>query len=679
MRASQDCGCIAVTDLSGQAVHLYDLAGRTRGQAAKVVFGMLWIARVLLAALLLAAGATLLGPAAPAGAAPAVGQVEEFWVTDWGTGKVVQIPAVLRSVGEHCLVYVQQGRTVYDGAMSALVGGFDTVTYPTLVSLMGSEPNPGIDAEPRVVLLVYPFNRNGFFGYFYPGDIDPQNWPGASNRRELISLDLSTVVYDQDKATATAAHELAHMICYYRDYMLDSSPAKTREAVWLEEGIAMYAEAAIGQVAGTGPEVQSFAANPNKQLTRWEGGFLSDYGAGLVFVSHVVECLGAGALRSLLDEPLDGIAGINKVLASEGSGRTFEDLFRTFVLANYLDVRVGSDPPFGHRLLDVFSASTALLGLQPVVGVRSVPVHGAVYLELGETSADATVGVVLDGQDGSPLRAALVSWDPAAGGGSFAIRDVVLDPLTAGGAAVSEPGWRRHALVVWGLGPEGSTASYEFRYSFGPLDEGVPLFLDVGGGHIFAPFVRDLAARSVVSGSQIPDGSGLWYFRPSEDVRRAQFAKMVVEAVGMHTPEIDATVTPTYRDVKLTMDGSGNPDPYPFDYVEEAAAAGIVRGYSDGLFGPWESITRIQLVRMILRAAAAAGWSLGAYEGPPVFADVTPASSLYADVMTAYAAGITAGSQGSDGRLYFRPWEHATRGQVSKMLSQLLSAIPSGQ
>ena len=63
---------------------------------------------------------------------------------------------------------------------------------------------------------------------------------------------------------------------------------------------------------------------------------------------------------------------------------------------------------------------------------------------------------------------------------------------------------------------------------------------------------------------------------------------------------------------------------YPFDYVEEAAAAGIVLG-SNGLFHPGDPITRIQLVRMILRTAAAAGHPFAPYSGTEtVFADVGP-------------------------------------------------------
>jgi hypothetical protein len=148
---------------------------------------------------------------------------------------------------------------------------------------------------------------------------------------------------------------------------------------------------------------------------------------------------------------------------------------------------------------------------------------------------------------------------------------------------------------------------------------------------------------------------------------------MIVEATGLHTPEVDGSTTPTFWDVPLVRDPYGVPVAYPFDYVQEAVASGIVSGYEDGRFGPWEPIRRIQLVRMILRAATADGHPFPAYTGTEsVFADVPPGSTLYEEVMTAYENGILSGALGADGKHYFDPWSSAKRGQVAKMTSNLL-------
>jgi S-layer homology domain. len=223
---------------------------------------------------------------------------------------------------------------------------------------------------------------------------------------------------------------------------------------------------------------------------------------------------------------------------------------------------------------------------------------------------------------------------------------------------------------------EGEAVSFGFRYSLAADPPGGVQFLDVGSDHRFFSYIEDLAERGVVNGKETPAGSGLWYFGSDDPVLRAQFAKMIVEATRLHTPEVENPTTPTFRDVRPTFDSYDDPLPYPFDYVEEAAAAGIVGGYSDGGFRPWEPIKRIQLVRMILRAASATGHPLPAYTGSEaVFADVPPGSSLYQDTMTAYQSGIMNGGTASDGRLYFNPWSSATRGQVAKMTSNLLQLL----
>jgi hypothetical protein len=81
---------------------------------------------------------------------------------------------------------------------------------------------------------------------------------------------------------------------------------------------------------------------------------------------------------------------------------------------------------------------------------------------------------------------------------------------------------------------------------------------------------------------------------------------------------------------------------------------------------------------MIVRGAKAAGRAFPTYLGhDTVFADVTPASPLYQDVMKAYQAHIFDGSTGSDGRLYFMPWSSATRNHVAKMTFNLVHYLES--
>lgn len=100
------------------------------------------------------------------------------------------------------------------------------------------------------------------------------------------------------------------------------------------------------------------------------------------------------------------------------------------------------------------------------------------------------------------------------------------------------------------------------------------------------------------------------------------------------------------------------PESHPFyDYVETAYNHGIITGYTGGMFRPDNNITRAQLSKVIV---AARGWPIDTTGGPH-FIDVPPSHAFYNYIETAYNHGIITGYQDST----FRPDNNATRGQVS--------------
>ena len=180
-------------------------------------------------------------------------------------------------------------------------------------------------------------------------------------------------------------------------------------------------------------------------------------------------------------------------------------------------------------------------------------------------------------------------------------------------------------------------------------------FSDVPSTHPHFVAVQFLAARNIVDG--YTDGR----FGINDLVLRAQLAKMAVLAFGLHTEVVENQATPTFRDVPWT--GSS----YPFDYVEEAASAGLVRGYGNGLYGPFDRLTRIQLVRIVVRGAGStlatppAGYTSG-------FRDVAPE-----DVATANIARFNRVIDGTSATT-FNPYGDATRGHAAKVLYRALSS-----
>jgi hypothetical protein len=486
----------------------------------------------------------------------------------------------------------------------------------------------------------------------------------------MFYLNLQAIQAEPHNIGALGAHELAHLILYYRDVMLDPAPGRSPEDLWLLEGFTTYGEHLVGYDGRVNGQLQSFMNDPNFNLTHWQG-VRANYGASYSFMRYLAEREGPGFIRMLVDQPLDGASGIDAALASIGSADTFAGLFDDWIVAAFLDERPPSLWPYEFPGLAASPRPVTLAGAEPLLGSGSVSSYGALYLDFPAASSAATFQAVIDGADGAPLQAALVSWDSIGAISPSVVRFDLANPA-AGGAVTVPAGYDRHTLAVWARGAPGPDGSHSFAFT-GACDPPAGIqFLDMGGNDQFYGFVATLLARGVISGKEIPSGSGLWFFAGRDNVTRAQFAKMVMLATGLHTQEIENLEDPTFTDVPAVFDRFG----YPYDYIEEAATLGIVNGYANGTFGPSNAITRAHLVLMIVRGAAAARKPLPAYAGSEkVFADVPLSHPYYRQIMTAYTAGIMSGSYGSDGRLYFRPLSQASRNHVAKMTANLLEHL----
>ncbi|HET7078280.1 MAG TPA: S-layer homology domain-containing protein, partial [Chloroflexia bacterium] len=120
-------------------------------------------------------------------------------------------------------------------------------------------------------------------------------------------------------------------------------------------------------------------------------------------------------------------------------------------------------------------------------------------------------------------------------------------------------------------------------------------------------------------------------------------------------------------------------DVRPTDYfatpVTYLACHGVISGYADGTFRPWNITSRGQMVKIVVGGfglTAAGTQPPGGYS----FADVPSAYPFYRYIETAAALGIVSGypcggpGEGCDayGRPYFRPGADVTRGQLSKIV-----------
>jgi hypothetical protein len=128
-----------------------------------------------------------------------------------------------------------------------------------------------------------------------------------------------------------------------------------------------------------------------------------------------------------------------------------------------------------------------------------------------------------------------------------------------------------------------------------------PSFEDVPYGSAFYQFVETAAAHGIISGyncggpGEPCDAARRPYFRPFNDVTRGQLSKMVTLAKGYNLLD---PAQPTFSDTPRT-------NPF-FNVVETAYAHGLISGYSDGTFRPFNTATRGQAAKIIDLAIYAA-------------------------------------------------------------------------
>jgi hypothetical protein len=100
--------------------------------------------------------------------------------------------------------------------------------------------------------------------------------------------------------------------------------------------------------------------------------------------------------------------------------------------------------------------------------------------------------------------------------------------------------------------------------------------------------VGKLTYLGIIAG--FPDGT----YRPGEPVTRAQFAKIIVTALGVGEAAQYAAGTTKFADVPA--------DHWATGYINVAADLGIIVGYPDGTFAPENQVSYAEAIKMIVAA-----------------------------------------------------------------------------
>ncbi|MBI2002961.1 MAG: hypothetical protein HYS76_00005, partial [Candidatus Wildermuthbacteria bacterium] len=188
---------------------------------------------------------------------------------------------------------------------------FDTVIYPTLTSVFGSEWNPGVDGNARITILIHPM-RQGAGGYFRTADEYVQLQSPQSNEREMVYL--SVAAFEHANTKAFLAHEFVHLITFNQKDRLRG----VVEDEWLNEGRAEYAPTLLGynnpyEKSMLQSRASTFLSNPGNALMEWKG-TKEDYGILSMFVHYLADQYGITTLSESMQSKKVGIASLMEVL-----------------------------------------------------------------------------------------------------------------------------------------------------------------------------------------------------------------------------------------------------------------------------------------------------------------------------------------------------------------------------
>jgi len=264
-----------------------------------------------------------------------VGQPVTFWAYNFVTRVYYQTPATCMEVfplgtGFNLNIYKENTQIVGQDEILRLRTEFINTILPATTAYFGSPPLG--DFTILILDIKDDFDPNGGSTTYISGYYDWRNEfayseINPSNQRHMIYIDSSPGNPGSTTSFGTLAHEFQHFIHFHYD---------PYEEDWVEEGLSGLARFVCGY-GHQASHVNAFGLAPTTSLTYWQGG-LANYGATYLFMLYLAEHSGSSTLtKNIVANTSHGITGINNALSLTGYTVRFNDIFKNWVVANYLN------------------------------------------------------------------------------------------------------------------------------------------------------------------------------------------------------------------------------------------------------------------------------------------------------------------------------------------------------
>jgi len=384
---------------------------------------------------------------------------------DTGSGEVSGAPSSRATWdqkydGTYCDIYVDtETANPSQSSINTLGSTFDNTIYPIDNEIFDPD-----DSVSTIDIAIYNFGDGpgGVGGYFSPMNPD------------TVFVDSSDMFW----ADEILAHEFQHLLHN------DEDPW---EELWLDEGCADYAiSQCFGYNAGSlNSHINAFENHPDNELTEWDGQ-IYDYGTSFAFITYLSEHYGGNNFISqLVDSRQHGTTSVTNVLNANGYTDTFEDVFKKWAVANWLDDTSIASGQFGYYNLSIQVDTSAQHSSYPIQSASgSVKEWAADYISFSGGSEDILIS--FDGDDSDSFLAMVIL---KGSGTASAVGEITLDGSQ-----------------------KGTFAGSGFGSSYSPILL-VPISINGQGSYSYSVEEGDMTppvTTSIVSPST-PNGNKGWY------------------------------------------------------------------------------------------------------------------------------------------------------------------------
>lgn len=332
-----------------------------------------------------------------------IGTVRTFTAENLEADYSFKVDAELVYKTPHLYMFVEVGQKIDRARLKKSADKFESVIYPKIHAVFGSEWSPGTDGDPHLYVLHSTRLGDYTAAYFGSDSEYPPLVAKDSNQHEMFFVNLDAMANNIGTPyyESVLTHEFQHMVHWNID---------ANEDLWVNEGMSELAPMLAGY--GMSNFAPDFMNNPTTQLNAWPeepDQQYAHYGAAFMFFAYFYQRYGEKATTALVRDPLNGLPSIEHTLITIGAtdpatGKpvTLEDLFGDWVDTNLLlDPTVG-DGRYAYTLPDMKKGlSPATITQEMAVNGTPVkldaPQWGADYLQIPGSSTPQKVRIAFKG------------------------------------------------------------------------------------------------------------------------------------------------------------------------------------------------------------------------------------------------------------------------------------------